>query len=43
MATIVILLVGWLGLNAAFVAIRLYVTDNQSPRAEPVRYEGLLN
>ncbi len=43
MATVVILLAAWLALNAAFVAIRLYVTDNKSSRAEPVRYEGITN
>lgn len=32
-STITILLAGWLGLNAAFIAIRFYITADQA-RAE---------
>ena len=33
-STIIILLAAWLGLNAAFVAIRFYITADQTSRAE---------
>jgi len=34
LSTIIILLAAWLGLNAAFVAIRFYRTADQTSRAE---------
>ena len=34
LSMIVILLAAWLGLNAAFVAIRFYITADQTSRAE---------
>lgn len=34
MSTIIILLCAWLVLNAAFVAIRFYITANQQAQAE---------
>lgn len=33
-STIIILLAAWLGLNAAFVAIRFYITADRTSRAE---------
>jgi hypothetical protein len=43
--TIIILLALWLGLNAAFVAIRFCFTPNQASRAEHDlgRYPRLVN
>lgn len=43
--TIAILLVAWLGLNAAFVALRLYVTADRLSYAEHdfVGYPRLVN
>ena len=34
LSTILILLATWLGLNAAFVAIRFYITADQKSHAE---------
>ncbi len=34
LSTIMIVLAIWLGLNAAFVAIRLYITADQAAHAE---------
>jgi hypothetical protein len=34
LSTIIILLCAWLVLNAAFVAIRFYITANQDSQAE---------
>jgi hypothetical protein len=34
LSTIMIVLAIWLGLNAAFVAIRIYITADQAARAE---------
>jgi hypothetical protein len=34
LSTIIILLAAWLGLNAAFVAIRFYITANQQSHAD---------
>jgi hypothetical protein len=31
---IIILVAAWLGLNAAFVAMRLYLTADNAPRAD---------
>jgi hypothetical protein len=44
-STIAILLAAWLALNAAFVAIRFYVSTDHTSHAEPdlVRYPRLLN
>ena len=33
-STIIIVLAAWLGLNAAFVAIRIYLTADRTSRAE---------
>jgi hypothetical protein len=43
--TVVILLASWLGLNVAFVAIRLYVTADPTPdtSVDLVRYPRLVN
>jgi hypothetical protein len=45
MSTIVILLALWLGLNVAFVAIRLYLTSDHRTHAEDnlVRYPRFIN
>jgi hypothetical protein len=45
LSTITILLAIWLGLNAAFVAIRFYFTADQAARAERdfVRYPRAVN
>jgi hypothetical protein len=44
-STVVISLAAWMGSNAAFLAIRLYVTLDWSPYAEvdPARYPRLVN
>jgi hypothetical protein len=44
-STITILLAAWLGLNVAFVAIRFYVTADQTPHGERNlgRYPRLVN
>jgi hypothetical protein len=44
-STIFILLAAWLGLNVAFIAVRLYVTASPTPRAEPglSRYPRLVS
>ena len=43
--TIIILLAAWLGLNVAFVALRMYVTADHRPRgtADVMGYQRLLN
>ena len=43
--TIMILLAAWLGLNAAFVAIRFYIAAEQTSHAERdlARYPRLVN
>ena len=45
MLSIMILLAAWLGLNAAFVAIRFYITADQASHAEQdlVRYPKLVS
>ena len=45
LSTITILLAGWVGLNAAFVAMRFYITADRTSRAEHdlVRYPRPVN
>jgi hypothetical protein len=45
LSTITIMLVAWLGLNAAFVAIRFYLAADRSSHGEHdlVRYPRLVN
>jgi hypothetical protein len=45
LSTIMIALAAWLGLNAAFVAIRFYLTADRTSHAERefVRYPRLVN
>jgi hypothetical protein len=45
LSTIVIVLAIWLGLNAAFVAMRLYITAERSAHAEHefIRYPRAVN
>lgn len=45
LSTITILLAAWVGLNAAFVAMRFYITADRTSRAEHdlVRYPRPVN
>ena len=45
LSMIIILLAAWLGVNAAFVAIRFYITADQTSHREHdlVRYPKLVN
>ena len=47
MSTLLICLAIWLGLNVAFVALRLYVTSDRKPQQSKafrlVRYPRLIN
>jgi hypothetical protein len=41
--TIIILLAAWLGLNVAFVALRIYVTRRSRDETEAVGYPRLVS